>query len=137
MPVAAPETHRRALVVLLRAGGVVTCTAFLAVLLPTDWMAAIHEGLGLGPFPRAAVVDYLARSVAAFYGFHGVLLFVIASDPARHGRIVRYVGVMNVVFGAMLVGIDLDAGMPVYWTLAEGPPVIAIGIAVLYLSRSL
>ena len=27
--------------------------------------------------------------------------------------------------------------MPAFWTLAEGPPVVAFGVLVLYLSRSL
>ena len=55
----------RLLEVLLRAGGTILVTAFAAMLLPVDWMAATHEWLGLGAFPRAPVVDYLARSVSA------------------------------------------------------------------------
>ena len=54
------------LVVLLRLAGAVMVTAFLAVLLPADWMADTHTRLGLGEFPRMPIVDYLARSVALF-----------------------------------------------------------------------
>jgi hypothetical protein len=122
---------------LLRLGGGVTAAAFLAVLLPRDWMAATHQWLGLGEFPRVAVVDYLTRSVAALYGFHGVLLLLVSRNPAQHRSIVRYIGLMNVFFGLLLVLIDLHAGMPAFWTLAEGPPVVAFGVLVLYLSRSL
>jgi hypothetical protein len=125
------------LVLLLRLGGVITLTAFLAMLMPTDWMAATHEWLGMGEFPRAPVVDYLARSAAALYGFHGVLLLLVSRDPVRYRSIVRYLGFMNVVLGVMFVFIDLHAGMPALWTLAEGPPVAAFGLVVLYLSRSL
>ena len=131
------SVQRKLLVFLLRLGGAVTCSAFLAIFLPVDWMAATHQWLGLGEFPRAPVVDYLARSIAALYGFHGVLLFIIARDPVRHRTIVQYVAVMNVVFGLLLTGIDLNAGMPAHWTLAEGPPIIGFGVVVLYLSRSL
>jgi hypothetical protein len=127
-------TKIRLLVILLRVGGVTTVTAFLALLMPVDWMAATHEWLGLGAFPRVAVVEYLARSVAALYGFHGVLLLLVSGDPSRYRGIVRYVGVMNVLLGAMLIAIDLHAGMGSLWTLAEGPPVIAFGAVVLYLS---
>jgi hypothetical protein len=132
-----PSANERRLVMLLRLGGGVTVTAFVAMLLPTDWMAATHEWLGLGEFPRAPVVDYLARSVAGLYGFHGVLLLLVARHPVQHRTIVRYIGAMNLIFGAAMVLIDLYAGLPLFWTLAEGPPIAAFGVVVLYLSRSL
>jgi len=50
-PVMEPTVHRRILVVLLRLAGGITATAFLAVFLPGDWMAAAHQWLGLGEFP--------------------------------------------------------------------------------------
>ena len=118
----------RYLTLLLRIGGSVLVTAFLAVLLPQDWMAASHEWLGLGTFPRMPVVDYLARSVAALYGFHGILLFIVAADPAKYRDIVSYLAFMNMGLGVMLIAIDLQAGMPAWWTLAEGPGVVAIGV---------
>jgi len=127
----------RLLVLLLRIGGAVTCLAFLAMFLPVEWMAATHQWLGLGEFPRAPIVEYLARSIAALYGFHGVLLFIVARDPGEHLTIVKYVGVMNIVFGLLMTGIDVNAGMPAHWTLTEGPPIIIFGVSVLYLSRSL
>jgi hypothetical protein len=131
-----PSSHRL-LVLLLRFGGVVTSAGFLAILLPVEWMAATHQWLGLGEFPRAPIVDYLARSSAALYGFHGVLLLIVAGNPARHRPIVRYLGVVNVLFGLLMTIIDIQAGMPVWWTLAEGPPTAGFGALVLYLSRSL
>ncbi len=127
--------RRRLLVALLYLGGSFTVTAFLAMLLPVEWMAAAHRWLGLGEFPQSAVTDYLARSVAALYGFHGVLLCIVARDPLRFAPIVRYVGVMNVAFGLMLIAIDAQAGLPAWWTLGEGPPIIAFGVVVLLLSR--
>jgi len=127
----------RLLVLLLRIGGAVTCAAFFAVFLPVEWMAATHRWLGLGEFPRAPVVDYLARSIAALYGFHGVLLFIVARNPVQYRTIVQFIGVMNIVFGLLLTAIDVNAGMPAHWTLAEGPPIILFGLIVLYLSRSL
>jgi hypothetical protein len=120
---------------LLRIGGVVTGSAFFAMLLPVEWMASTHERLGMGTFPRAPVVDYLARSVAAFYGFHGVLLFVVAQDPVRLRPIVTYLAAFNIIFGVMLIAIDVYAGMPAWWTTSEGPVVIVIGIMLTILRR--
>ena len=128
---------RRLLVILLRIGGIATCLAFVTILQPVEWMASTHQALGLGEFPRAAVVDYLARSIAALYGFHGVLLLIVSTDPVRYRPIVWYVAVMNVLFGLMMIAIDVHAGMPAWWTLGEGPPVIAFGIVIGLLNRSL
>lgn len=126
----------KALKFLLRLAGAITVTAFFTMLLSPDWMASTHERLGLGEFPRAPVVDYLARSIAALYGFHGVLLLLISADPIRYRAIVSYVAVMNITFGLMLIAIDIHAGMPSWWTIGEGPPVVAFGIVVAALNRT-
>ena len=125
-----------ALAWLLRLAGAFTATAFLAMFLPVDWMAAVHRAIGLGELPRAPVVDYLARSVAAFYGFHGVLLLLVSTDVVRYRLLVWYVAVLNVVFGVILLVIDLHAGMPLVWTLVEGPSIIVFGVIVGLLNRS-
>jgi hypothetical protein len=125
------------LVFLLRLGGLVTVMAFPAMFLPVDWMAATHEWLGLGEFPRSPVVEYLARSIAALYGFHGVLLLIIASDVVRYRNLVWFVAILNFVFGLMMIVIDLKTGMPLPWTLAEGPPIMAFGVVIAGLNRSL
>jgi hypothetical protein len=91
----------RLLVILLRLAGAVTIAAFPAMLLPTEWMDTTHRWLGLGDLPRAPIVEYLTRSVAALYGFHGVLLLVVSRDPGRYRAIVRYLGVMNVAAGLL------------------------------------
>jgi hypothetical protein len=123
------------LVVLLRLAGAVMVTAFLAVLLPADWMAGMHKRLGLGEFPRMPIVDYLARSVALLYGFHGVLVLIVSRDPVKYRTIVWYLAVMNTLFGAIIVVIDIHAGLPAVWTVLEGPPVIAFGIVIGLLNR--
>ena len=124
-------THRP-LVLLLRCGAVLTGSAFLAMFLPVESMASTHRWLGLGEFPRTPLVDYLARSVAAFYGFHGVMLFVISTDVVRFRPLVWYVAVMNVLLGVTLLAIDVHAGLPAYWIALEGPPVIVIGLLVAF-----
>lgn len=123
------------LVFLLRLAGVMIVLAFPTMLLPTEWMAATHTWLGLGEFPRVPVVDYLARSIAALYGFHGVLLLLVSRDPVRYLPIIRFIGTMNVVFGTMMLAIGLHAGMPTVWILVEGPPIAAFGVVILFLSR--
>ena len=130
-----PDRAHRLLVIVLRIAGVVTLAAFPAMCLPVDFMASSHERLGLGEFPRAAVVDYLARSIAALYGFHGVLVLLVSTDPVRYRAIVWYIAIMNVTFGMMMVAIDLHAGLPAYWTALEGPPITAFGIVIALLNQ--
>src|SRR5688572_30322393 len=126
----------RLLKILLRLSGGATVIAFAAMLLPVDWMAALHEPAGLGEFPRTAVVEYLARSIAGLYGFHGALVLMIARDPLRFRPFVTYVATLNIVFGLMLIAIDLHAGMPWFWTLVEGPAIVVVGVAVAFLNRA-
>ena len=123
------------LVLLLRLGGVITVSAFLAMFLPVEWMSAIHEAIGLGELPRAPVVVYLARSIAALYGFHGVLLLLISTDVVRYRLLVWYVAVMNILFGLIVTVIDLQTGMPLRWTLLEGPPIVVYGILIAVMNR--
>lgn len=128
--------QERLLVLLLRFAALVLLTAFLAAVMPTRWMESTHEWLGMGEFPASPLTDYLARSVAVMYGFHGVLIGLVAFDVRRYRLLVVFVAWMEVLLGVMLTGIDLHAGMPVWWTLAEGPPVLLTGLAVAYLVRS-
>lgn len=122
--------RERLLVVVLRVGAAGLMLAFLAVLLPADWMAATHPRLGLGEFPRTPIVDYLTRSIAALYGFHGVFVWIVSVDPVRYRVFVWFAAGMNIVFGAMMIAIDLHAGMPAIWTLIEGPSIMAMGVTI-------
>ena len=122
--------------ILLRVAGGVMLLAFGAVFLPSGWMAASHRNLGLGEFPASPLVDYLTRSISALYGIHGGLYLVIARDIRRYAGVLSYLASMNLVFGVLMVGIDLKAGMPWYWTLGEGPPVFAFGVLLLLMLRS-
>jgi hypothetical protein len=128
-------SRTRLLVLLLRLAGCITVTAFLAIFLPVEWMASTHQWLGLGEFPRAPIVDYLARSVAALYGFHGGLLLLVSRDPVRYRSIVSYIAFLNVLFGLIVFGIDVHAGLPAMWTLLEGPPIVMMGIVIAILNR--
>jgi hypothetical protein len=65
-----------------------------------------------------------------------VLLLLISTDLPRYRPIIWYIAGMNVLLGAMLLAIDLHAGLPALWTALEGPPVLAIGLVIGLLNRS-
>ena len=127
--------QERLLIFLLRFQGVVLLLAFGAVLLPTGWMASIHEWLGLGSFPAAPLTEYLTRSVSLLYGIHGGLLLVLAGNVRRYRSPLKYMIVMGVVFGLTMTVIDWRAPVPLYWTLGEGPLILLFSIVLLYLVR--
>jgi hypothetical protein len=131
------KRSERILVLLLRLCGGIMLLAFPAALLPSEWMAAHHVWLGLGPFPAGALVDYLTRSASMLYGIHGGILLVVASRPRRYRSLILYLALMNMVFGAAMVAIDLNAAMPSWWTLVEGPSIFAFGLVMLVLLRDI
>ena len=120
---------------LLRLGGVVTGSAVVAVFLPGETMAAIHRGLGMGELPAVPITDYMSRSLSAMYALHGVVLLALATDVRRHLAVIAWVGWATAALGVLLTGVDLGAPMPLWWTLAEGPWVIAAGLLLVWLSR--
>ena len=86
--------------------------ALFAVVMPMSWMVATHRWLGLGEMPTAPVVEYLARSVSAFYALFGALCLVVACNLERYRPLVRFLGVAFALTSVVLLGVDVAAGMP-------------------------
>ncbi len=128
-------TGHRALIILLRVGGVLCCTAIFVCVMPTTWIVATHRWLGLGDFPDAPITQYLARSISALYAIFGGLAIVISIDVQRYAPIIRFFAYVTIAFGVLIFGIDSMAGMPSDWTLFEGPPTFILGIVILLLAR--
>ena len=125
----------KTLTILLRVLGVSALFALVAVFMPLSWMTATHHGLGLGEMPTAPVVEYLARSVSAFYALYGALCLVVASDLERYRPLVRFLGMALALMGLVLLGVDLAVGMPWWWVACEGPAGVGLGVWILYLAR--
>jgi hypothetical protein len=124
----------RLLRLIFRVAGVVLLLAIPAIFLPTDSMARIHAALGLGEMPRGALVEYLTRSVSALYAFHGGVFLLMARDLRRYREMALYFGAGDVVFGTVIFGIGLRAGLPAMWLWSEGPPTVLVGMVVLSLA---
>jgi hypothetical protein len=69
--------------------------------------------------------EYLARSLSAFYTLVGALCLVMASDLERYRPLVRFLGLAFALMSVVLLGVDLAAGMPWWWTASEGPGGVA------------
>lgn len=130
------DDSHRALIILLRIVGVVTCTAIIASVMPTAWISATHQWLGLGDFPVTPITQYLARSISALYAMFGALTVLVSVDVRRFAPIIRFLGYACIPFGALLIWIDAMAGLPTSWVLFEGPMTIVLGVVILLLARS-
>jgi hypothetical protein len=73
------------------------------------------------------VVEYLARSVSAFYALFGALCLAVASDLKRYRPVVRFLGAAFALLSMVLLGVDLAAGMPWWWSAPEGPGGVVCG----------
>ncbi len=59
---------------------------------------------------------------------------MVSTDIRRYRPLLVYLGIATAIGGLILLGIDLHAEMPAYWTLWEGPPVTLIGILMIWLA---
>lgn len=126
--------QERFLKLFLRILGSIDILALVAVVMPYSWMNAVHGWFGMGTLPAEPIVGYLARSTSGFYAMLGGLLWVISFDLSRHRLVLRYVGGVIIVFGVILLAVDLLEGMPLWWSLGEGPTNIGFGILMLVLT---
>jgi hypothetical protein len=125
----------RVLVILLRIVGVVSLFALIAVFMPLSWMHVTHRWLGLGEMPTGPIVEYLARTLSAFYTLFGALCLVVAADIVRYRPLIHFLGVSFAAMSLIFVGIDLSAGMPWWWTVSEGPAGVPFGALICILGR--
>ena len=123
------------LVILLRCIAVASALAVVPVFMPYAWMDLCHRRLGLHTLPQLPVIVYLTRSLSAMYVFHGGLLWLVARDVHRYAGLITYLGLAFLVFGAVVLGIDLHAQLPWFWVVSEGPVEIVVGLAILLLQR--
>jgi hypothetical protein len=106
------------------------------VFVPQSWMEDIHrEWLGMGPLPEEPIVGYLARSTSMFYFIMGGLMLLMSFDLRRYRPPIGYLLGTSLLFGAVLVGVDLYEGMPLYWVVCEGPGIMLISSVMLMLWR--
>lgn len=127
-------TAEKLLILLLRLLAVVLLSALFAVVMPFSWMNEIHRLLGMGELPDQPIMNYLTRSLSAMYAMHGALIFFVSLNLRRYLPLVKFLLIAALGFGAVMLGIDLHAGMPASWTISEGPYLIAMSSALLWLA---
>lgn len=131
------ERAERVLTWLLRILGGLTLLAVFPMLMPTDWMMATNDWLGLEPLQRSPLTEYLTRSLSAIYALFGAMTLYVSREVRRYADFVAFAGVLVVLLGIFLTALDSWAGMPKEWTWSEGPPTVVLGVAMFWLARRL
>ena len=126
---------QRQLVLFLRVSAVILLLALAALVLPHRAMNSMHGWLGLGDLPDTPMVSYLARSSSALYASLGAMYFYLARDVRRHLDLLRFLGLVKLVFGAAMLLLDVAVGMPLLWTLVEGPFILDWSLTLLGLTH--
>ncbi len=114
----------------LRCLGLIDLCAVFAVVMPREWMQIGHAAAGLGDLPAAPIVGYLTRSASAVYVLHGLLVIYLSLDVRHYWRLIRFFAATAVLHGIVMLSIDLHEGMPLWWTIVEGPGFAARGLVV-------
>ena len=126
----------KVLVVLLRVSAAVLLVALVPVVMPSSWMTAIHRGLALGELPEGPIVGYLTRSLSARYAVHGAVVLFVSFDVRRYLPVVKCLAVLDIAFGAGVSVLDWAVDLPGWWIVCEGPPLIALGVAMYWLAAA-
>ncbi|WP_182866024.1 hypothetical protein [Stieleria mannarensis] len=115
--------------------GVVSQLAFVAAVMPQSWIVDITARLQLEPFPETPLAFYLARHLSLLYGAVGIALIVVSYRISRFREFIGYLAVGIVAFGLLQGLIDLQSGMPIWWTAAESISSVIGGILLFGLHR--
>ena len=126
-----PQTAEKWLTILFRLNALLLTSAFFTIFLPAELMQRTHQWLGLGEMPEDKIVHYLARSCSMLYFVHGLVLGFVSLNMRKYWDVVPLLACLHLVMGVTILGIDLNAGMPWYWTMAEGPGIMIFACALL------
>lgn len=121
--------------VLRMTGGVMLC-ALVFVFCPFEWMVAIHGRLGLGELAYTPLLSYLTRTLSAMYASMGAILLFISFDMERYLPLVRFFGVLSIIGGVGVTILDATLGLPLFWTVSEGPLTVALGVVFVVLAQT-
>jgi len=127
-------TIRQMLVWLMRIAGAGMLGALAFVFCPFEWMAAIHRWIGLGELTYTPLLSYLIRTLAALYAILGVILLFTSRDIGRYHPLIHLLGMVAILGGVGVTVLDAILYLPLFWTVAEGPLTIALGIGLTVLT---
>jgi len=128
-------TADRALIWLMRLNAAVLLCAAPCVFLSFSTMDAIHRELLGVSLPDLPISRYMARSLSLLYASYGLITLFVTLEWQRYRPAVPVIAWLHVAFASAMLAVDWDAGMPWWWIIGEGPPLIGMGFVMLWLYR--
>ena len=88
-----------------------------------------------GSATRRVITRHMARSLSLVYASFGLVTLYVTLDWQRYRPSVPFLAWLHVAFGCGMVAIDWDAGLPWWWIVGEGPPLVGMGFLMQFLYR--
>ena len=129
--------HEKLLTLILKGFGIICCLAVVPLLMPTSWMAACHEWLGMGEFPGMPVAEYLARMTSGLCAFLGMLALLLARDLQRYAGAIRLLAISVCLLEVINLFYGLPSGMPAWWIWSDAVGAGGFAIVVIYLQQKI
>jgi len=129
------RVNDRYVLLFLRVVGGISLLAFLAAVMPEQWMVQAAESIGFDPFPDSPLTFYLARNLSLLYGFVGGFLIVISLDLDRYRPLVWYAAIGTMLFGLLQLLVDAMSGLPAWWSLGESSSTFFGGVLLYWIQR--
>ncbi len=117
---------------LLQLVGAAALLAFAAAVMPSRWIVEASEWLGFDPFPDSPLTFYLARNLSLLYGFVGALLILVSLDLDRYRPLIWYIAVGTISFGILQAIVDIQSGLPWWWTAGESVSTFLGGVLIYF-----
>jgi hypothetical protein len=57
---------------------------------------------------------------------YGAVELFVSLDVRRYLPVVKFIAVLGILFGLWMTGLDIVVGMPLFWTLSEGPSIFLL-----------
>ena len=121
------HTAIKQLQLLMRLFGFICIVAFVAFVMPVEWMDWCHQQLGLGSFPAEhPIAVYLARSTSALCGLYGAFALVLATDVVKYQRLIHFhiLGLFSI--GSIGTLLATQCGMPTFWVMTDAISILII-----------
>ena len=129
--------HEKLLKLLMLGFGICCSLAIIPLLMPTSWMAACHEWLGLGSFPGAPIAEYLARMTSGLCALLGVLGLLLATNVRRYAAIIRLLAISLATLEIINLLYGFSSGLPAWWIWSDAIGAGGFALAVIYLQQNI
>ena len=117
--------------ILLRVVAGILFTGLPGALLPRVAFEKLAWLVGEKQPPLTSLIIYVSGNAGYAYSVLGVLVWMMSRDVRRHSVLIRALGWLLVLGGPGYWSIDVQSGLPVWWTCIDSLGCVAMGCGLL------